>query len=107
MRLHLYGTPPPPLLEKQTQTRNMTMSPRSRAQPNTVTGIVEGESQIHISTKTSFHLERSRQHPFVDKIMNVKWYVGWKELNMDRYDRTTDPDEYCKHPISSGQIKLF
>lgn len=33
-------------------------------------------------------------HPFIDRIMEVDIPLGWKSLNLERYDETTDPDEH-------------
>ncbi|KAG4907128.1 hypothetical protein JHK86_055612 [Glycine max] len=35
-----------------------------------------------------------RRHPFVDRIMVADIPLGWKPLNLERYDGTTDPDEH-------------
>ena len=34
------------------------------------------------------------QHPFVDRIMEEDIPLGWKPLNLEWYDGTTDPDEH-------------
>ena len=36
----------------------------------------------------------TRWHPFVDRIMEVDIPLGWKPLNLERYDGTTDLDEH-------------
>lgn len=38
--------------------------------------------------------QTTRRHPFVDYIMEVDIPVGWKPLNQEQYDGTTDPDEH-------------
>ncbi|XP_020229965.1 uncharacterized protein LOC109810808 [Cajanus cajan] len=40
------------------------------------------------------HRTSIRRHPFVDGIMETPLPFGWKSLNIDRYDGTTDPDEH-------------
>jgi len=35
-----------------------------------------------------------RRHPFVDCIMETDIPLGWKPLNLERYDWTTDLDEH-------------
>ena len=34
----------------------------------------------------------TQRHPFVDRIMELDLPLGWKPLNLERYDETTDPD---------------
>ena len=34
------------------------------------------------------------RHPFVDCIMELDIPLGWKPLNLEWYDGTTDPDEH-------------
>lgn len=36
----------------------------------------------------------THRHPFVDCIMEVDLPLGWKPLNLERYDKTTNPDEH-------------
>jgi len=36
----------------------------------------------------------TRRQPFFDCIMEVDLPLGWKPLNMKRYDGTTNPDEH-------------
>jgi len=35
-----------------------------------------------------------RQHHFVDNIMEANIPLGWKPLNLERYDETTNPDKH-------------
>ena len=35
-----------------------------------------------------------RRHPFVDRIMETNILLGWKPLNLEWYDMTTDPNEH-------------
>ena len=34
------------------------------------------------------------QHPFIDRIMEADILLGWKPLNLERYNGTTNPDEH-------------
>ena len=36
----------------------------------------------------------THRHPFVDQIMEVDISLGWKPLNLERYDGTIDLDEH-------------
>ena len=38
--------------------------------------------------------QTTRRHPYVDCIMEVDIPLGWKPLNQEQYDGTTDPDEH-------------
>ena len=34
------------------------------------------------------------RYPFVDRLMESNQFLGWKPLNLEHYDGTTDPDEH-------------
>ena len=38
--------------------------------------------------------QTTRRHPFVDRIMEADIPIGWKPLNLEWYDGTTDPDDH-------------
>ena len=38
--------------------------------------------------------ETTRWYLFVNRIMEADIPLGWKPLNLERYDETTDPDEH-------------
>ena len=64
----------------------------------------QGESHLQHTTNTTndlslSHMQRlvwwtTRRHPFVDYIMETDIPLGWKPLNLEQYDRTTDPNEH-------------
>lgn len=43
--------------------------------------------------------------PFFDRIMEVDLPLGWKPLNLERYDGTTDSDEHLD--VFLTQINLY
>lgn len=63
---------------------------------NQPTNIVEWSQQRSQSQPFELH----RQHPFVDDILNAPLPLGWKPLNIDWYDGTTNPDEHLKAYIT-------
>ena len=46
----------------------------------------------------------TRRHPFVDWIMEVDLPVGWKPLNLERYDGTIDPDEHLDTFLTQANL---
>jgi len=45
------------------------------------------------------------RHPFVDRIMVADIPLGWKPLNLERYNGTTDPDEHLDAFLT--QVNLY
>lgn len=41
---------------------------------------------------------------FVDQIMEVDIPLGWKPLNLERYDETTDPDEHLDAFLTQANL---
>ncbi|KAG4909720.1 hypothetical protein JHK87_055836 [Glycine soja] len=48
--------------------------------------------------------ELRRRHPFIDGILNTPLPLGWKPLNIDQYDKTTDPDEHLEAYITQDDV---
>ena len=46
----------------------------------------------------------TRRHPFVNQIMEVDIPLGWKPLNLERYDGTTDPDEHLDAFLTQANL---
>ena len=57
-------------------------------------------SHIHCATERTIH-----RRPFVDCIMETDITLGWKPLNLERYDRTIDPDEHLDAFLT--QVNLY
>jgi len=55
---------------------------------------VDDESYPNKSAPTTGTLDLVRQHPFTNSIIRIPLPDKWKNFNRDRYDGTTDPDEY-------------
>ena len=47
----------------------------------------------------------SRKHPFYDVIIDTPLPDNWKNLTIDKYDGSTDPDEHIA--IYTTQISLY
>ncbi|KAG4907089.1 hypothetical protein JHK86_055573 [Glycine max] len=63
----------------------------------------EGKEQVGTTRKVRSHsqlAELRRRHPFIDGILNTPLPLGWKPLNIDQYDKTTDPDEHLEAYIT-------
>ena len=45
------------------------------------------------------------RHPFVNRIMEAGIPLGWKPLNLERYDETTDPNEHLDAFLT--QVNLY
>ena len=44
------------------------------------------------------------RHPFVDRIMEANIPLGWKPLNLDQYDGTTDPNEHLDAFLTQANL---
>jgi len=69
------------------------LSPMDDPTPTCPQKTVE-ESRLNKSFYTTETLDITRRHPFIDYVMGVQLPLVWKGLNIDRYDKTTDPDEH-------------
>jgi len=45
-----------------------------------------------------------RRHPFVDHIMKADIPLGWKPLNLQRYDGTIDPDKHLDAFLTQANL---
>ena len=61
--------------------------------PRRIVNTQENPSLSHIHRLTG---QTSCRHLFVDWIMKVDIPLGWKPLNLERYDGTTDPNEHLE-----------
>ncbi|KAG5091414.1 hypothetical protein JHK82_050192 [Glycine max] len=44
------------------------------------------------------------RHPFVDRIMEADIPLGWKSLNLELYDGTTDSDEHLDAFVTQANL---
>jgi len=70
---------------------------------------MEGENNshhctVHTTSSRAMGLS-SRQHPFIESIMQVSLPHGWKSLTIDKYDDNDDPDEHVDAYVT--QVSLY
>lgn len=48
--------------------------------------------------------QTTRRHPFIDRIMEVNIPLGWKTLNLERYDGTINLDKHLDAFLTQANL---
>ena len=73
---------------------------------NTLPECTQGESHPQRIGNTADDLagRTVHRHPFVDHIMETNITLGWKPLNLERYNGTIDPDEHLDAFLTQANL---
>jgi len=90
-----------PSVQKGERSKAITHSNQSRVDKS------DGTEKEESPFNSAGHEEPDgeRCHPFVDDILSAELPARWKGLSIDRYDRSTDPNEHID--VYETQMSLY